>query len=112
MMTLSKWFDGWKTRRSERVERNRILKSAIAFNHARVKAQDLRQWMCPNCGKISTGIMHELQWMNGLRFPACCTRFCWHGWRSHCSHWIPDHDYPMQPKCEFNPERRMTLTPT
>ena len=78
-----------------------VRRAAMKFNRANARAGYYYEWMCPACGKVSRGIDHPYRFMSGLKFPACCTKFCWHGWRSFQDDNIPDNDFPMQPPEEF-----------
>lgn len=81
---------------------NEVRRNALVFNREHAKKLDYTEWMCPACGKISKGIYHDLTWLSGLKFPACCKRYCWHGWRSFYDDYIPDQEYDLQPLEEFH----------
>ena len=81
----------------------KIRRAAVKFNRARVKAHQYDEWMCPACGKVSKGIDHPYRFMSGMKFPACCRRWCFHGWRSFYDDYIPDIDSDLQPMEEFKP---------
>jgi hypothetical protein len=100
---MNEWLKRWLIVFHEHRRRARIRRAAIRFNLSRAKADDLSEWMCPACGKVSKGIQHPYRWLSGLKYPACCTKYCWHGWRSFYGGYIPDRDYPMQPPEEFKP---------
>ena len=86
-----------------RRRRHTVRGRARAFNRARAKVQNYHEWMCPCCGKVSRGIDHPTRFLSGLKFPACCRRYCWHGWRSFYDDYIPSSECDLQPPEEFRP---------
>jgi hypothetical protein len=96
---ISLWWIKLKARFCHPVDK--IRRNALVFNHDHAKRLDYTEWMCPNCGKISKGIYHEYTWLSGLKFPACCRRYCWHGWRSF-DDFIPSMEADLQPEPDFH----------
>jgi len=102
MQAIKNWYQRWRARAAVEKAARTIRRAAGRFNRARAEANNYSEWMCPACGKVSRGIDHPYRFMSGLKFPACCGRYCWHGWRTF-NDYVPERDYPMQPMSEFDP---------